>query len=683
MAEIVDDKTAKTPTEEKTTSAGDKFDLFLKELQKAEPDMEIIKDGLKNFGTMSLSETQKENFMKALYPDLTSSSLSQGFEDVSRLKTVLNAVVEIQKEDELIKDRFIKLNAGNDTVVSAEPSVSDETIKSILAPEGGKNALDTLIINAYAADFKSDKITDPETREILKNNKSNIDETLKLFAQIKSPVLQDLLETSRNGEYKAIIKNPYYSESVTSFINSAEAHHEDEGVTSVGGIPETKDGVSIAPGEAPAAVTIGEKEAEDKNIANIEPGPKDNSKENFKPEIVREQDIIKYMFEKWFLEFMVSGTINMLNKVVNGAVNYLAEHLEMPGGSHPEYVTANTASAKYLQKTTKNLENSCDEFVNPQNRFYKAMYKCLTHNAEKNVDSWNIPNVDGQPLFDLADKHDRDMMIKFKRAYEANPTKFKEQLKAFDQFVQSDSKQIKNMLKVAAKLALVQHLSANIDKDFGPQDEASASTRMFAIADDLHKSMVRITMQVEKDYRLQKGLTPDEELGKDAKKEVETKAQVATMEYIQHLTDAANNTHDNLKQYYKSVTDHDKQKYKTEVSNGNMQLDSLLDGNFEFSSLKKADGKPMSLRELAADDARAARIEEMYTGLIKIDAGANETSKEANDRRKESFKKMMESGDFSRKSDVKKVVNKVQKEQKAIHLSDLLTRSSAGSGMLK
>lgn len=662
------------------------FEAFLTQLRSNTPDLSVIKDGIEKFGSGALSDSQKETFKKALYPDLsgdfTTSSQAQGFENVSSLKNLLKAIVEIQKDEQNI----LSTSAEGGTIKADKPTLTAETIQSLLAPEGGKNALDTLIINTYAADFKSGQITDEDTLKILNENKKEYNETLEIFSQIDPQSLQKLLEISRNGEYKAIINSPYYSPSINTFVSSASEKIakadegitiEETGTTKVGG-----EGVTITPTDR-EGVNIAPIQEDQTKTANMVKAPGDHGKDKYKPEIVKEQDIIKYMFEKWFLEFMVSGTINLANKIVNGAVNYLAEHLEMPV-KQAEYITPNSASAKYLKTAAKNLESACDDIIKPQNTFYKTMQQCISQNAGIDPSAWNIASLNGQPILSLDNPRDKALMENYKALYDADPKKFKEQMAAMDDFLKSEKKDMTSLLKSAATLALVKQLSANIDKDFGEADEAKARTNMLVIADQIQDNLKVIAQKTEMDYRIAHHLAPDAELSQEDKVAVLAGIEQTSKDYMDKLATQANNAQKNLKKYYTADTEADKEKCKNDINEANISLANLLEGHTEIVSFKSAEGKTMTLKEAGEETARATAAEPLWQQhLFSTSPEAVASTLEANNKRKEQFIAAKEEKFPETVGAAKEIVKEKKREATLAKMTEQFIMSQGPSGMFR
>jgi hypothetical protein len=272
-------KQEETTTEPKAETKDFDFDAFLAEIGKENPDMSIVKAGIEKFGTGKLSDAQKEQFLKTVFPNsennhLTDSSKKLGFENITGIKNTLSALKDLQTEGVLDAEQI-------NSVMSAK-----------YPPENGKNMAMTVALNVRAAEFKWKKFTNPEDIAIVKHNLQSYSETLAVMGQIEPKALE------------AAIKEPYQpagmnrtltvddlaakSEILSEFIQKPSAYQamqaEDaltvdaEGKTVVGG---ENNGLTVDGAQKPAIKVNAkspEQEEDAENIANMSPNAGDDRK---------------------------------------------------------------------------------------------------------------------------------------------------------------------------------------------------------------------------------------------------------------------------------------------------------------------------------------------------------------------------------------------------------------------
>lgn len=332
------------------------FEAFLTQLRSETPDMGIIKSGMEKFGTSYFSDSQKEAFLNQIFPapikEGAKESEKLGFQNLNGIKTALKAMQELH-------------GAG---------AVSKEAMSSFLTmtnPKNGRNVLTTIGLNTWAAEKKDKKLRNEGSKELvdfLEKQESVMVDIQETLGKIDPEVLAKAANTpdDSHGVDGAKIRRLTFMELASkspllmkdNYEKLASYHNEGKSALT---IDTEKTALNIDSGEKlkvggentpplnieakpKPPVENPEENTEEPKVATLDPGGSDLGRGRDHPKfgIVKEQDIIDYMFENWFLggvNLILEGAYKLADRFIDA---FTGGYEKAPKGAYAPNFSSNS-----------------------------------------------------------------------------------------------------------------------------------------------------------------------------------------------------------------------------------------------------------------------------------------------------------------------------------------------------
>ncbi|MBR1601191.1 MAG: hypothetical protein IJ677_06380 [Alphaproteobacteria bacterium] len=533
------------------------FETFLAEIGKENPDMSVIKSGIEKFGTGKLSDAQKEQFLKTIFPNsdnnhLTAKTQKLGFENISGIKNTLIALKDLQNQGIL----------------------NDEQVNNVMSvkypPENGKNMAMTLALNIRAAEFKWKKATNPENIAIAKHNLQTYSETLAIMEQIEPKALKNALtepyEPDNINRVLTINDLAAKSEILAEFMQKPSVYKaisaennltvDGENKTIVGG---ENNGLTVDGAQKPALkvnTKSPQPEEDADNVANMNPNSGDDKKKRkpFEFEKVKEQDIIQYMFEHWFLEgvtLALKAPFWLIDKSIDAFDGKFDTN--MPTPTKPGQLAKNVPAIKFLNDTGEKLAQDVTDNLNTQVDYYDRLYNTIKQNAGKPINKWYIDTVDRYsqvPILDIKNPLDVKKMQEFNKIFEQNPEAFVKKFDVTQTQLRDELKNFALLARVAGSLATATYMADHPEGPFGPNAEATIQKNMTEYMQKIAEISQVLTDRAEDEYRLKNGLAPDAKLDEKQAREILAIRDKNFEKFVDDLGDNTKTFRSNLNSYY-------------------------------------------------------------------------------------------------------------------------------------
>lgn len=693
----------------------DEFELFCAELKKEMPDFEKIKAGVEKFGMGMFSDSQKEAFLKAVFPAPIQAGASEaeklGLQNLHGIKNVLSAMQGLQK-------------AGK---------INDEQIKSFLTmtnPANGRNVMTTIALNTWAAEFKLNKLksggklktnlenrTDgtDELKQKLENQYKLMVEIQDMFGELNPEVFAEVANTPdrtrdvngnpiREIKYRNLAeKSQLMSERMKKIapqlqqLDRQATERDNEEPVRVGGLqPDNALNVSTTeqtpPAENPPATNPpAAEDEEDKKIANLLDKGNDDSHgrkgSDFSFAKVREQDIIDYMFQSWFVDGLsttLETTFKLGDKLLDALTGnydkqpkttFRAPRTEPTAGAATPAVTAATpspATAAAGSPTTSGggtaaIENTTPasgmpDLLEQMNRLatqtaapyielmqniagdkkkITAIAKLIEANIGKNAEEWTtdakIPTfkpLEHKGLIKMLN----DMKMKNPQAFNNLLNKLQKNPQAMRSFANA------TQIKLASQLAVVdlaaQNLGSELKADAQTQKKLEKAT--FDKIQDITTTAAQIRRAKEDEYRLQNNLKPTDKLTEKQQKALDDASAQEMRAYIKGTIERAVGLKELLNKHYLEQDASQKMLLEQQIKKSRKDLvdfyGQYLSGNGEVVPARQNNNtpknEPMDLRTAANVEISAQARENALTSLMSAKRAEQQQKRDINNERR-------------------------------------------------
>lgn len=580
------------------------FEAFLAQIKSETPDMSVIKAGMEKFGMGFFSDSQKEAFLKAMFPAPiqkgASASEKLGFQDLNGIKNSLKAMQELCADE--------KSPVGNNEMKS---------FLTLTDPANGRNVLTTVALNTWAAEKKDKIIRDKGSKEFvalldkqenamidIQNILNKIDARTMAEAAntadasdrfgnrpirpvtyrelaAKSPLLMDenmkriapelekmnfpVLRPKETGLVKVEDKERGLAKVEDKERGVAKASDQKTAVTvngadnpvKVGNLNDNALDVNGTPATNPNT------EDPDQKIANYEgdAGPDSKDGKNEHPSglgTVREQDIIDYMFQNWFL-----GGVNLIldgaYKIADRGIDALCGNYENApkskvtatrgGGAAAASATpasAGRAASDGVANSTNdyaaqlnNVASQCAaQYTNIANSLIgdsakvAAIAQCIQRHIGQEPDKWTPQFVAGEkdaPKMVFNPKDHIGLIKQLNAIYRKNPQAFKERMN----ILLKNPEMIRETFNpktigLSSQLATIKYAVKHPEKDLAGDNKAKEKIGKdaFNIMMEITATAAQIREKNEQEYRLRNNKGPNDKLDdKDLKKIQESSTQ--------------------------------------------------------------------------------------------------------------------------------------------------------------
>ena len=686
------------------------FKAFCSELKKETPDMSVILNGVEKYGLGELSAAQKAEFLKNMFPSKSINNKDRGFQNTTGIRNALTAMRQLQSDGKIaavqMKNFLLETN-----------------------PKGGANVVTTLALNIKSAETKLGAkqkgkavISKPEMRRDLEQNLKDMTETLGILAEIDGTLLQEVLNTpdntSKHGSFKeyaekseilsefkpkaqtAAAPNKVNSSKDTANADSSSAAQTaesdkltfeampEEAPVKLGGMEDDKSktlNISAKPKDlnVQAKPTPNEEDEEKKKVAKLQDSKGDSAegKGSFDFEPVKEQDIIQYMFNAWFLGG-INGIMKWAFKKADRGVDRLINRFDslpsasatatnqLPQAQAPQAAlpttTGNTVpqpqvrtpsnvatSDAFLRQIDGLAQTASNYYMNhlhigslgataASQRYINSLITDIRTNIHRKPEEWNAKV--------LVARVDAPFMEQMARIYDENPKEFATKLDTLAQNPQAlDAEYMTKLVKVSAHLAAIDYAVKNPDKELVGNAEADKFVirKTFEKMVDIQKSAQLLKNQAEIDFRHEKGMAPDAPISSKDRTKIEQKVGDEFGDYYfklandsADLEELMNRRHQEANPQQKKNLDHDIQQKHQELTT----LQGLyLPSKDERAPSKELPSKPanvdkkMDIKEAAHADIQGQKVEKQWTRTVETSREQLAAKTAEHDKRHEAF----------------------------------------------
>lgn len=663
-------------TEEKSGIDFD-FEKFCTALKAENPDISLIKAGMEKYGTGQLTDSQKEQFLKAMFPEpvITDKQGENGlgFQNMTGIKRALEAMNELKAEEKIGDKEILQL-------------LTEKNSKN------GRNVMTTIALNTRAAEFRIAHTENNDIKTLLESKMNDLEAIQKSLGNIDDEFLAQAICTpddtigigeahkkkvnyadmaeraiekpqTINREIKDSLLKENYEKVKDRVAEIMEAQKQQETETPSNtdalNVAQTDDNSSFKVGGTqnnPQTLNVEQDVPED--VPDITPAPQEDPSKHgdIKMDRIRECDIIDFMFNDWFLASINWGAeklVNLANDAIHNAI-------------HPSAPTPTVTAAKGATKNPaaqRVLESH-------QNTINMAMANGLVDNwANNEFSSQEISDVFGGTLTDVKQFIGKDpkdwkpckvidpvrhakLIERWNAIYQRDPEAFKTLLEN-RQFAVAmlAPKQLTDISKLAAHYAFLDYASKDgkIEKELSDRAKKKIYAKQKLIFADMLKTEQLIRESELNAYRARtQGLAPDtpfENLPPEAQKEILIKSGKRFGKYLEGLSNDANTYMGYVVTGVtaESANERESAQKKLKESNEKIQkviaeMGNKLPEEEPVRNMGERDkSKPQDLRKEAFDNNKTEEHEKNVTGKATRDKEAIEGDKEKSNKRKNEF----------------------------------------------
>ena len=708
------------------------FKAFCKELKKTSPDPDKIKAGIEKYGFAQLSDSQKAMFQAAMFPKPIAQgkkdSEKLGFKNLDKINHTLHIMQDLYAGGAISKEDM--------SAFLTEPQrIEHKDENGEISYRYGKTLLAEVALNTYAIEFKdarfdkklkeegiSDDLRSDLTklREKLYKNSETAMEIQNTLGKLDGELLYEVFNkednhTGRNFKYSDLAKKSFMMKDnlekserfaaqnqAESSRNRAENAPADEAVR-FGGMPENSDtltfsaqpnDLNVSTNTPPPPQDTNEEKPE--NSAMLEDAKRDgkHGRSSFEFTPVSEQDLIKYLYNTWFLG-LINWTLKKAFKTLDGGIDYLcgdsgkspvrsaAATRSTPSGTQqtPATPTAgghNAQSADNLSPEAKKFnqqmkqmidltrDNHLNEFrkIMKDTKSLKAILQCIQDNIGKDPSKWMA--VDG---FNPA-KH-LNFIKKLNKSFFANKALFRGNLATLMKNPQILSELFDDKkIRMCAALATIDYVKKNPDKKLDGNSEAAEKIHKDTMIKfkDMVETVAQIINKEEIKFKHDNNLRPDAELSKDQLKVVSDKAAIEIETHFKDMCYAGGDLTLKLCEHHAATDATQKQLLEQDIRVKASEFDKIYDKYrspedeiqpTETRKVKKSE--PMGLVEAAHAEQAGEAKNQAWEGDINSKKAPNEAERSKITQRKDQMK------DFKRRIEGKNQVKqtRIQKSQES------------------
>lgn len=605
------------------------FEAFLAQVGKENPDMSVIKAGVEKFGMGMLSDTQKEQFLKTVFPE-GNQQLSLGFENMQGIVNTMAALEDLSRNGKL------------------EP----EQVKGVLQaenPYNKRNMVSTLALNIRAGEFKAPYMSNEKDRKIIGDNVEAAELALDFLSKLDKDIVRDVVNTPDNSDKKfslAKLAASGKSEILSKFMdNNLSQNTQSDNAIDIDGQNTTVVGgdngitVNEAPKKAMNVNAPKNEEDDEEKTADMSPNAGDDKKKRrpFDFEKVKEQDIIQYMFENWFLEgvtLALKAPFWVMNKcldALDGKFDSSMPKAPLKTGEGEK----NKQAIDFLNDRGGKVASACMGGIETQRSYYNNLYETVSGNIGKKPEDWKIAQFGGKPIVNTA------RITDLNRMYEKLPD-FKDRLSKLKDMSSEDFKVINKYMQIGGRLAVSQYMAANLDGPFDDSVDAQLKQMALDTTKNILSTIKQINDRIEFNYRAEQGIAPDQPLTDAQKQEVEKAATPVVKQFVEDMTNAGADLRKSINEYHQRGTKSEKEVKGKAVKINAANL-SRVWGDEYLSSIcpskmnEKANG-PISLYDLAQQEVQSSKLEKVFTDSLSRETAQLDGAKQEVEERKQAYK---------------------------------------------
>lgn len=559
-----------------------------------------------------------------------------GLEKTDCMRNVINTVVALNEEQ------------GPD----GKPILSDEAFHDFMGTtdsKTGRNFATVTARNLKANEFKSAKAKSPALKAVLDSNHESLLQTLQTI-QAAQPELMD----TRDGN--AVKATKYVNEEQLNVTPEQELNVTQEqpsGTYSVGGTTAN----------TPKDLNV--KPEEEDNIADVQPAEEEDQGkgDKLKFDRVKEQDIIDYMFNEWFL-----ASINYIMEKVYGWADSFIDWMTAKHSPSPK-VQASGQKQKKKQGQQQGQENqqtqqgptprggaatmlrNISDTINDitfndrevSNRC-NLLLQDIRNNIDKDPKDWQTQALD--PI-----KH-ADFIKTCIQKHRQNPEEFQAMLDNKAKLLSTVMPAFVSEIKMATTLAVLEYASnsKNLGKPIDEEARVAIEGRTKMLLKDMAQTRNILTQKYENEYRLAHHLEPEAQLDEAAQQEISQKVATDYREQLDGIASKALTTEKALSDFYddssadKAVTGAGVKKAREEMLSAMQQLGNVPADDQTQTRINNRDNGPTTLDQEAERTNQAENYERRVNERIERDQNARDADRETSNQRRREYDQHSQQG---------------------------------------
>lgn len=607
------------------------------EIGKNSPDTDIVKAGMKKFLGNNLTDEeklQKEQFLKAVFPEEVNTE-SFGFRKMTSVSNALKACSEMLEEGELTKEQV------KDFLLTCNPH------------GGGKNIVTTVAINIYASDFKLKYIDkNSSARVALEQNRADAEKALEFLLKVDNGVLKDVINTPDSSERKLSLSGlakSGKSESLSDFMSKLSEKDEitvdAQNTTVIGG----NDGLNVD-GPAKKGLTVQapqNDDEDDKKQGDLlsQEGDDNRKKKPFDWEKVKEQDIIQYMFENWFLGGLnaaMKAPFWLADKLLDGLSTKFDTHV--PKGTKSAETEQFKKAINLLNDGGSDIASGCMGCIERQKDYYNALHDTIKNNVGKDPSKWASKSFNGKLVLDPADEHDCERIKQINKLAEKNKIEFLKNLDNLKDISDEDFKTVNRYMQIGARLAVSQYMAANPNGPFDNEAQGRLIKMAMNNTDSVMQTIQLINNRIEYNYRIENGIAPETPLNDVQKTEVTKAAEPVMEKFVEDLTGRGAELRNAVYNYHKKGLEADKEPKAADMQARLKDVNSILSITSGYidsicpSKLKTESKEKISMYDLGSMEVHSGKLENLYTDKLNSTAAELDLARQMIEARRKAYK---------------------------------------------
>ena len=506
-------------------------------------------------------------------------------------------------------------------IIMAQSVLSADEFKEFMQTknsETGQTFATCVAKNITAAKFKLARARDEKLKKRLEENLQSLEKTMNIIKKHApyATKTKDLMEQTAESYEKMTLRPLNVSEQNTFKVGG------DNTLT----VKEQPDALAVKPQE----------DNEDKT-ANVDTNAKEDDlgKGGIDVKPVKEQDIIDYMFNDWFIagfNWSTKKTLNLADSAIVATFSYFDSR---PKGS-PQAQAATSPTGVNSQVLRDCIGGLVDGITEE-----RTAERCtgaindIKNNIGKNPTEWRTTILN--PLKDKA------FIEKLNKEYNKSPEKFMEKLNDKNKLIKGITPQFTKMAKFATVLAALNYVANPQNLGKIPDENAASEIRTQSkiFLKDLDNAYKNMQKQIEAEYRATNKLEPDTELSEKDALNVEEKTAKAFNKKIKDMSETTEKLQKSVFKYY-DADDNAKASIRLEVAKSRENLNKIMQ-ELDFAPLEetnnsqKHSNERKGADEVAREDNKSEQIEKAHSQKCTDEVNSVEAEKNTNNTRKEDF----------------------------------------------
>ncbi len=689
------------------------FKAFCSELKKSSPDPDKIRAGIEKFGFSQLTDSQKAMFQAAIFPKPTPRGKKDaeklGFKNLDKINHTLHVMQDLYAQGAISKEDMLAF-------LTEPQRIEQKDENGEISYRYGKTLLAEVALNTYAIEFKdarfdkklqeegiSDDLRDDLTklREKLYKNSEAAAEIQNTLGKLDGELLYEAFNkeddhTGRNFKYSDLAKKSFMMKDGLEKAERYAAQHQAEPARTqtentpagepvrFGGMPENSDTLTFSAQpdnlnvstNTPPPPQKTDDETEEKP-AQLEKQQRDSkhgkSSFDFKP--VSEQDLIKYLYNVWFLG-LINWTLKKAFQGLDGAIDYLcgdsgkapvrsAVATRNPANGAQQTPTGPTTGGrngfefspeamKFNKQMARMIDMARDNHLNEfskvmkDTKTLKAVLECIQNNVGKGLHLWTA--VDG-----FNPHNHSEFAASLNKSFFANKALFRGNLATLMKNPKILSELFsKDKIRMCAALATIDYIRKHPGKDLDGNAAAAEKIRKDTLIKfkDMTETAAHILREEETKFKHNNNLRPDAELSKEQLKVVAENAAVEMKGYFEKMCHAGGDLTQQLCERHVATDATQKNLLEQEIRIKSAEFDKIYnkyrspdDDVQPTETRKKGNTEPMDIVKAAHAEQTGEKKQQTWEDDIGAKKAQNEADRSKNAQRKvkvKDFKRRIE-----------------------------------------